>query len=96
MKRNYYLLALVFVMGISSCQKYLETKPTDFLNPESYYETEAQLQSARASVYNNLGEGGLWGSYANYLLAWSGDEAYMNRASLTTGPWNYFYSSSDP
>src|SRR5690606_32850028 len=95
MKRIYYLLTLLLIMSASSCKKFLETKPTDFLNPLNYYETEAQLQAARASVYDILGGGALWGSYANYLLAWSADIGYMNRSSLTTGPWNYFYSSSD-
>lgn len=95
MKKIYYLLTLILIMSASSCKKYLETKPTDFLNPGNYYDTEAQLQAARASVYDNLGASGLWGSWANYLFAWSGDEAYMNRSTLTTGPWNYFYSSSD-
>jgi len=95
MKRKYYLLVLIFIMSASSCKKYLETSPSDFLNPGNYYETEAHLQAARASVYDILGAGGLWGSYANYLLAWSADVGYMNRSSLSTGPWNYFYSSSD-
>src|SRR5690606_14444513 len=95
MKRIYYYLTLILIMSASSCKKYLETKPTDFLNPLNYYETEAHLQAARASVYDILGGSGLWGSSANYLLAWSADIGYMNRATLTTGPWNYFYSSSD-
>jgi len=96
MKRKYYLFALIFIMSASSCEKYLETSPTDFLNPGNYYETAAQLQTARASVYDNLGNGALWGRYGLYLLSWSADAGYMNRSSLTTGPWNYFYSSSDP
>lgn len=95
MKRKYYLPALIFLMSFGSCKKYLETKPTDFLNPEGYYETEAQLDFARASVYHTLGAGQLWGSWANYLLGWQADEGYMNRFTLTTGPWNYFYSSAD-
>lgn len=83
-------------MSLGSCKKYLETEPTDFLNPDNYYETEAQLQFARAGVYDHLGAGGLHGTYASYLLSWTADEGYMNRATLTTGPWNYFYSSADP
>lgn len=96
MKIRYYIIAILFLMSFSSCKKYLETEPTDFLNPDNYYQTEAQLQFARAGVYHHLGAGGLHGTYANYLLAWHGDEGYMNRPTLTTGPWNYFYSSADP
>lgn len=96
MKRKYFLLAIVFLMSFGSCKKYLETEPTDFLNPSNYYDTEAQLEYARASVYHILGAGQLWGSWANYLLSFSGDDGYQNRATLTSGPWNYFYGSADP
>jgi hypothetical protein len=95
MKIKYYILATLFLMSLGSCKKYLETTPTDFLNPDNYYQTEAQLDFARAGVYDHLGAGGLHGTYASYLLAWTADEGYMNRATLTTGPWNYFYSSAD-
>ncbi len=96
MKIRYYLLAILFFVSLGSCKKFLATEPTDFLNPSNYYETEAQLQFARAGAYHHLGAGGLHGTYANYLLAWQADEGYMNRATLTSGPWNYFYSSADP
>lgn len=95
MKIKHYIIATLFLMGLGSCKKYLETSPTDFLNPDNYYQTEAQLQFARAGVYDHLGAGGLHGTYASYLLAWTADEGYMNRATLTTGPWNYFYSAAD-
>jgi hypothetical protein len=96
MKRKYYLLVLLFLMSLSSCEQYLKTEPTDFLTPDYYYETESQLQYARASVYNNLGAPYFYGSAALYALNWQADEGYANRPALTTGPWNYFYSSADP
>lgn len=83
------------MLSLGSCKKFLETEPTDFLNPSNYYDTEAQLQFARAGAYSPLGANGLWGSWANYLLNFSADEGYMNRPTLTTGPWNYFYSTGD-
>ena len=95
MKIKYLIPALIAVMSLGSCESFLKTEPTDFLSPSNYYETEPQLQFARAGVYSILGAAGLYGTYGNYLLAWSGDEGYMNRATLTTGPWNYFYSVSD-
>lgn len=95
MKIKYFLIALLFLTSLGSCKKYLETVPTDFLNPKNYYDTEAQLQFARAGVYNHLGTGGLHGNNANYLYAWTADEGYMNRPTLTAGPWNYFYSNAD-
>lgn len=95
MKIRYYILALLFTISISSCEKFLDTEPTDFLSPSNYYETEQQLQYARAGVYSILGNNAIYGNNSNYLLAWSADEGYMNRATLTTGPWNYFYSTAD-
>lgn len=87
---------LVFLLGSTACEDILETEPTDFLSPANYYETEDQLNFARASVYDILGQSALFGSWANYLFAWEGDIGYMNRSTLTTGPWNYNFSSADP
>ncbi len=84
------------ILGLSSCNDFLETAPTDFLSPTNYYQTPQHLEFARAGVYDILGNGNIYGSSGLYLLAWEGDEGYMNRATLTTGPWNYFYSSADP
>src|SRR5690606_24129427 len=97
MKTRYFtviLLSLATLFG--SCKKFLETEATDFLNPGNYYETEEQLQAARTSVYDILAAGALYKSYTQYLLAWTADEGYMNRSTLTSGPWNYFYGTADP
>ena len=96
MNKKYFILILVFLLGSSACEDILETEPTDFLSPSNYYETEDQLNFARASIYDILGQSPLFGSWANYLLAWEGDIGYMNRSTLTTGPWNYNFSSADP
>lgn len=95
MKKNYYLLIVFFLLGFSSCKKFLETKPTDFLSTTNYYNTESELLFARASVYDILGSSGLWKGNANYLLGWQADVSYMNRLSLN-GPFNYNYSAGDP
>ncbi len=94
MKKIYclFVLAALFV----SCNKdFLETVPSDFLAPEIYYQTEEQLNFAKASVYNSLGSSDLWGTIANYLLGFSADEGYMNRSSLVIGPWNHNHVPSD-
>jgi len=95
MKTKYYLPIILFLLSIGSCKKFLATKPTDFLNPTNYYQTEDQLNYARAGVYSILGAGALYGSYTNYLLAWDADVAYLNRSTLTAGPWNYNFSPAD-
>ncbi len=95
MKRIYYLPIVFFLLNFSSCKKFLDTKPTDFLSTTNYYNTENELLSARAGVYNNVGTATIWGHYANYLLGWQADVSYMNRLTLN-GPFNYNYSGADP
>ena len=95
MKRKYFLPVVIFLLSFGSCKKFLDTKPTDFLSTTNYYQTQDQLLSARAGVYNTVGNSGIWGHYANYLLGWPADEAYMNRLTLN-GPFNYNYSGADP
>lgn len=96
MNRKYFLLILMLsVAGLGGCKKFLQPGPTDFLSTTTYYKTEQQLDFALAGVYNTVGNGGFWGSYANYLLDWEADIAYMNRLTLN-GPFNFNYSASDP
>jgi len=93
MKKIYHLIVLLSLISLSSCQKFLDTKPTDFLSPSNYYTTLDQLNYSRAAVYNILQSPLTW--YNNYLTFAQADESFMNRTSLTTGPWNYFYNSAD-
>ncbi|MDR6783940.1 hypothetical protein ABIE26_002671 [Pedobacter africanus] len=94
MKIKYYIV-LFLLLSLGSCKKYLETEPADFIDPKDYYETEEHLRFARAGVYHILGTSGLWGSNANYLFAWQGDEGYYNRPTPPTGPMFYNYSTGD-
>jgi starch-binding outer membrane protein, SusD/RagB family len=93
MKKIYHLIVLLSLISLSSCQKFLDTKPTDFLSPSNYYTTLDQLNFSRAAVYNVLQTPLTW--YENYLTFAQADEAFMNRTTMTSGPWNYFYNSAD-
>lgn len=53
MKRIIILLVLAGSM-LSACNKFLETKPQDFVTPDDYYNTEADLDRALNGVYNRL------------------------------------------
>lgn len=92
MKKIYQLIVLLSLMSLSSCQKFLDTKPEDFLAPVTYFNTLEQLNFARNAVYSDLAGPT---NYSNYLTFGQADEAFMNRTSLTTGPFNYFYNSAD-
>ncbi|HWV67322.1 hypothetical protein, partial [Chitinophaga sp.] len=47
-----YLLLLCILAGstFSACNKFLDTKPQDFVTPENYYNTEADLDRALNGV----------------------------------------------
>ena len=93
MKKTYYLFALL-LLGFSSCKDYLETTPTDFLSPSTYYQNEAQLNAARSSVYETLRSGSTYSSQMLYQLANDGDVGFENHATLI-GTYDYSYSSAD-
>lgn len=76
---------ILFLMVFNSCDDFLDTKPTDFLSPVNYYETEEQLEFALTSVYDILGQSAL---YANYFINRFGEEAdegFYYRSVLTSG-----------
>lgn len=93
--KKVYCLILTATLLFSCTKDFLETVPYDFLAPETYYQTEEQLNYAKAGVYHHLGTSDLWGTIANYLLGFSADEGYMNRASLNIGPWNLNHVPTD-
>lgn len=87
---------LFCITGITSCKKFLDTKPADFINPKDYYNTEAQLNTALNGVYATWANGGL---YRNNMLARMGietDEGFCSNASELTGVAGFNAASTDP
>jgi len=82
-----FLVILLIQISFTSCQKFLETKPTDFLSPESYYNTESKLTSSLAGVYDILGT--IYGSFYLYRYGVDGDQGYYNGgASVSPEAYN--------
>jgi Shikimate 5-dehydrogenase len=95
MKSYYkYLLALTLVTQ-GACKKFLETKPSDFLAPETYYNTEKELTYALTGVYDVLGNSDLYGDNIFYQFDIT-DEGVYGHAGVTAGVQVYNFSSSDP
>lgn len=95
MKNKISLLAICFLIGASSCKKFLDTNPKDFISPKNYYETEEQLNTALTGVYFTLANQSL---YSNNMLARLGleaDEGFCSNASELTGVAGYNVSASD-
>ncbi len=55
MKRYIFITVFATVTLTTSCEKFLDTKPTDFLAPETYYANETQLTAALMGVYSEMG-----------------------------------------
>lgn len=79
------LLVLITVLSLSSCKKFLNTKPTDSLTPTDYYSSETKLLGALAGVYDKLGSSYLYGDYMFSELDACTDDSYYARSATTTG-----------
>lgn len=94
--RVIYILLLTSVMIMAtSCKKFLETTPTDFLAPTTYFNTPAQLEYGIAAVYDILQNGNLYGNNLLHVYALEADEGFHSRTSPTTGPHIYDFTASN-
>lgn len=94
MKRVIYII-LLSVAGATSCSKYLEVKPLDFVSPATYYNNLTELTAALMSVYSELGNINL-GTYSRFLsleAPSSNDEQFPRGAN--TGTTAALYNASN-
>ncbi|NGM63307.1 RagB/SusD family nutrient uptake outer membrane protein [Sphingobacterium sp. SGG-5] len=73
------------------CDKFLDTKPSDFFEPDQYYETAEQLERALAGVYDPLGASELYSYMMSSYFGTEADLGYYNRSSAE-GPQIYDYT----
>ncbi len=95
MKSKYFLLLSFSVLSITSCKDILETRPLDSLTPINYYQTEVQLKSALAGVYDVMGKPQTYSDQMSARMGLTGDEAYYSRTS-GIGVAVYDVSATDP
>lgn len=94
--KSFYISLLAFALITQgSCKKFLETEPSDFLAPETYYNTEKELMYALTGVYDVLGSPDLYGDNVFYHFDIT-DEGVYGHAGVTAGVQVYNFSSSDP
>ncbi|MES2775394.1 MAG: RagB/SusD family nutrient uptake outer membrane protein [Bacteroidota bacterium] len=74
-------LLLVLIMGLSSCKKFLDTKPTDVYTPANYYNTEAQLQQALNTANGTLMIPSIYAQVLGFNFAASNDELISNKTT---------------
>ena len=96
MKRIYYYLILLIMVGsITSCNKALNTQPVSFAAPAANYATESQLLQALAGVYDVLGynRSQLYADVFFDQLGATTDEGFYARATAPlSAAYNFDYS----
>lgn len=90
MNKIFYLLPILLI-GITGCEKFLDTKPTDSQAPQFYYSTESQMNTALIGVYDPLSSDLLWGNNIFTFLDACSDESFYARSGITTGTQVYNY-----
>ncbi|MFC6225923.1 RagB/SusD family nutrient uptake outer membrane protein [Hymenobacter artigasi] len=105
MKKSVLLASLglaVGMAGLSSCKDYLDTKPEDFVAPQDFYKTEAQLTAALMGVYTKLGQEVTYtgsteeSTYSRFLSleAPSATDEMLARSNTTPAVSQYGYDAS--
>jgi hypothetical protein len=92
MKYPYNLIKVAIILIFIGCKKDLDTVPTDFITPESYYTNEAQLDAALRGVYDPLGYARMYQDGWWNRLAGSSDEFYST-AGANRIETNFFNAS---
>lgn len=97
MKTKKYLLSIFFFLTLVSCEKQLNTIPTDFITSVNYYKNETQLNNGLASVYDILGDASVYGEALLSYMSYTNDEAIFAFSQIAwIPPSNFSYSANDP
>jgi hypothetical protein len=94
MKFFKYILMSVVLLTASSCKKFMDKDPNDYLSdPKAFFDTEPRLNSALASVYDKLGA--IYGTTWLYRQGHEADEGFYSRNSPLTGAQAFDFTASD-
>ena len=89
-------MVILTCISVISCKKFLDTKPTDFVVPEQYYNNEQQLNEALAGVYSSLTTVGTYGLYQSFYLVTGTDVGFYELNTSAPFPANYNITTSQP
>jgi hypothetical protein len=97
--KNFKLIFILSFLSIlsTSCNDFLDTKPTDTLSPDFYYNTEPQINAALTGVYDVLGFQALYANSIFTTLNAASDESFYRRSNTFIGTQvlNFDASASD-
>jgi hypothetical protein len=96
MKEIVKICCMIFLgASMSSCSKFLDTEPQDFLVPGNFYKTEEQLNFALAATYSPLGEQSLFGGRI-VRIGMDADDGFYDRSTDIYGASSYNVATADP
>lgn len=99
-KFTWLALGLLLTFTIQSCESFLETTPSSFIEPKNYYKTEDQLFVALTGVYNTLSDtrygNTLYGGDYISTLGEEGDEGYYRNTPQRNIISQFLYNPSAP
>ncbi len=88
--------SLICILNLAaSCNKFIDTKPEDYLTSANYYKTEAQLKYALNSIYSALAHYTLYGREM-MRMGLDGEDGYYNVVTTFDGVKVYVVPSVDP
>lgn len=91
------LFLLPALMIATGCNKILDKEPTDFIQPDNYYNSEQDLNFALAGAYDPLGNEYLYGSSLWFQFGSCSDESfYPNTANSFSAPMFYQFDYTNP
>ena len=89
MKTKYLFSILLILLTATSCEKYLDVEPTDFIVPETFYETANDLDQALTGVYSTLNDRATFNRNLVFDLAFGSDEGFYKRSTPKVDPIVY-------
>ncbi|WP_432713996.1 RagB/SusD family nutrient uptake outer membrane protein [Pedobacter sp.] len=91
------LFSIVFLTTIllaTSCKKFLDKVPQDFISPENSFKDESSLNTALTGVYDILGKEEMYGSNIPMIHSVA-DDGFYSRSAIISGTQVYNFDASD-
>ena len=60
--KNKLLIIMVSILFLAGCENFLEVTPESFLSPQTFFDSEKNIEIAVSGVYDLLGDRGLGGN----------------------------------
>lgn len=91
--KRIYLFTIVALL-LSSCNNFLDIKPTDTLSPENYFRNEEEAEIALTGVYDILAKSGTYGRSLFFEIDIA-DDSFVALSSWTQDIALFNYNTSD-